>query len=191
MISTCVLHSEPHTDRAQRSKMEAFEVWTLMSEQMGKSCDACGPILADIENFASLFTRQMGVDETFRARQYMSYAPLRYEFRAFAVAAWENLEFEPYRTSPNATKSRYESERAENAINENAYRDFVSSNSDNPEFKGKFVAFVHGKLQGSDRSQMDLIYRMYDKFGNVYMYVGRSSGVEYVETVTPKVLRQE
>ena len=95
-------------------------------------------------------------------------------------------------TSTEASaRSRYESERAKNAINENAYRDFVSDNSDSPEFKGKFVAFVHGKLQGSDRSQMDLISRMYDKFGNVYMYVGGSSGVEYVETVTPKVLRQE
>ena len=191
MISTCVLHSEPHTDRTQRSKTEALEVWTLMYERMSKSCDVCVPIPADIETLASLFTRPISVGETFRAQQYISYTPLRHELLDCAVADWGNLEFGLYRTSPNTTKSRYESERAKNAINENAYWDFVSRNSTNPEFKGKFVAFVHGKFRGSDRSQLDLISRMYDKFGNVYMYVGRSSGVEYVETVTPKVLRQE
>ena len=67
----------------------------------------------------------------------------------------------------------------------------MSRNSTNPEFKGKFVAFVHGKFQGQDRSQSDLIFRMYDKFGNVPMYVGRSSGAMDVATVTPTVLGLE
>lgn len=87
--------------------------------------------------------------------------------------------------------TRYELERANNAVNKKAYLDFVARNSANPEFKGKFVAFVRGKFEGSDRSQRDLVYRMYDKFGNVPMYVSRASGVADVVTVTPTVLYPE
>lgn len=76
----------------------------------------------------------------------------------------------------------------DNAANRRAYWDFVASNSTNPEFEGKFVAFVHGNLEGDDRSRSTLISRMYDKFGNVHMYVGRSSGVMDVATVSPTVL---
>ena len=61
----------------------------------------------------------------------------------------------------------------------------VSLNSANPEFEGQFVAFVHGRLQGRDRSQSDLTSRMYDKFCNVPMYVGRSSGAVDIAIVTP------
>ena len=75
-----------------------------------------------------------------------------------------------------------------NGDNEDAYWAFVSRNSASPELRGMFVAFVHGKFQGHDRSQLDLIYRMYDRFGNVPMYVGRSSGVMDTATVTPTVL---
>ena len=87
--------------------------------------------------------------------------------------------------------TKYELERARNAINKKAYLDFVAHNSADPEFRGKFVAFVHGKFEGSDRSQRDLAYRMYGKFGNVPMYVGRASGVVEVVNVTPTVLYPE
>lgn len=87
--------------------------------------------------------------------------------------------------------ARHELERARNAVNKKAYVDFVAHNSADPEFRGKFVAFVHGKFGGSDRSRSDLIRRMRGKFGNVCMYVGRSSGVTDVLAATPKVLRQE
>ena len=85
----------------------------------------------------------------------------------------------------------YDSNHDRNSDNEDAYRAFVSRNSTNPEFKGEFVAFVHGKFQGQDRSRLDRIYRMYDKFGNVPMYVGRSSGAMDVAIVTPTVLSLE
>ena len=191
MISTCVLHSEPRAYRVHRSNPEASKVCTLVHARMAESCYACVPILAGVENFAFHPAHQTGGGEVFHDRRDSPRAPLSYAPYACAVADWGNLELVPYLTYTDATKSRYESERAKNAVNEDAYLDFVSHNSTNPEFKGKFVAFVHGKFQGSDRSQLDLISRMYDKFGNVYMYVGRSSGVAYVETVTPKVLRQE
>ena len=87
--------------------------------------------------------------------------------------------------------TRHELELAENAVNKKAYWDFVAQNSTNPEFEGRLVAFVHGKLQGSDSSRPDLVRSMYDKFGNVCMYVGRSSGVEDVLTATPQVLHPE
>lgn len=76
----------------------------------------------------------------------------------------------------------------DNDVNDAAYRAFVAANSDNPELEGMFVAFVHGSFQGRDRSQLDLICRMYDRFGNVPMYVGRSSGVMDVATVSPQVM---
>lgn len=85
----------------------------------------------------------------------------------------------------------YDAEHARNKHSEDAYWAFVSRNSANPEFEGQFVAFVHGRLQGRDRSQSDLTSRMYDKFGNVPMYVGRSSGAVDVAVVTPTVLCPE
>ena len=81
-------------------------------------------------------------------------------------------------------------ERAKNRHNEDAYRAFVPRNSGNPEFKDRFVAFVHGRFQGRDRFRSDLVSRMYGKFGNVPMYAGRSSGA--IDTVrVPAVLCPE
>lgn len=84
----------------------------------------------------------------------------------------------------------HEEERGKNRHNEDAYWAFVFRNSDNPEFKDCFVAFVHGRFQGRDRFRSDLVSRMYDKFGNVPAYVGRSSGVVDVVRV-PAVVRLE
>lgn len=97
---------------------------------------------------------------------------------------WESLD-------TGRAMTKLELELAKNEVNSKAYRDFVVRNSSNPEFEGEFVAFVHGKFEGSDRSRSDLVRRMYDRFGNVCMYVGRSSGVEDVLTTTPQVLYPE
>ena len=115
------------------------------------------------------------------------------EGRRLAELISEQLGVGRYWAFPDTgrTVTKYELERAKNAVNKKAYLDFVAKNSSNPEFEGKFVAFVHGKFEGSDRSQRDLVYRMYDKFGNVPMYVSRASGVVDVVTVTPTVLYPE
>lgn len=63
----------------------------------------------------------------------------------------------------------------DNSFNEsrNAFRQFVKYNLDNPVYKDKIVAFVHGKLEGVGDSKSKLIATMHDKFGNVDMYVGQ------------------
>ena len=58
-----------------------------------------------------------------------------------------------------------------NYDNRKAFEAFVGKHAKDPEFKDKYVAFVHGKHEGSDESMHSLIRRMYDKFGNVEMYV--------------------
>ena len=115
------------------------------------------------------------------------------EGRELARQISEQLEAGRHWAFPDTgrTTTVHELELAKNAANKEAYLDFVAQNSANPEFEGKFVAFVHGKFEGSDSSRSDLVRSMYDKFGNVCMYVGRSSGVEDVLTATPQVLHQE
>lgn len=54
-----------------------------------------------------------------------------------------------------------------------AYEAFVRQHAEDAEFKDKYVAFVHGKYGGSDTSEIALVCRMYDRFGNVEMYVDK------------------
>ena len=61
----------------------------------------------------------------------------------------------------------------ENIENKNSFNDFVNTNLNNPQFKNKFVAFVDGKFQDSGDKRNALIDKMYDKFGNVDMYVDK------------------
>ena len=61
----------------------------------------------------------------------------------------------------------------ENIENKNAFTDFVQTNLDNPKFKNKFVAFVNGIFQDVGDKRNALIEKMYDKFGNVDMYVDK------------------
>ena len=51
-----------------------------------------------------------------------------------------------------------------------AFDKFVNENADKPEFKGKFVVFVHGKYEAIGDDRNDLIENVYDKYGNVPMY---------------------
>ena len=61
----------------------------------------------------------------------------------------------------------------ENMPNEIAFKSFVKDNLNNSEFKNRFVVFVHGEFQGVSDDKGELVKKMYDKFGNVVMYVGR------------------
>ena len=61
----------------------------------------------------------------------------------------------------------------ENVENKNAFERFLRSHLDNPEYKNKFAAFVNGKFQAIGDKRNALIDEMYDKFGNVDMYVDR------------------
>lgn len=60
--------------------------------------------------------------------------------------------------------------------NEQAYDLFVRNNSDDVTLQGKYVVFVNGKLEETGDSKIELIKKMYDKHGNIEMYVGRTSG---------------
>ena len=60
-----------------------------------------------------------------------------------------------------------------NYVNRKAFEAFVDQHKEDARFKHKYVAFVHGKYQGSDLSMTPLVHSMYDKFGNVDMYVDR------------------
>ena len=60
-----------------------------------------------------------------------------------------------------------------NYANRKAFEAFVDQHKEDAQFKHKYVAFVHGKYQGSDLSMTPLVHRMYDEFGNVEMYVDR------------------
>lgn len=170
MISTYVIDSVPrhHSRWFELDEFHAEE-WTQVNELPHKSC-----------------TRQPSYEHTPNRDEWGQHGG------AFPVCVqtpgsgrcWEFLY-------ADRTMTKIELELAKNEVNSKAYWDFVAQNSSNPEFEGKFVAFVHGKFEGSDRSRSDLVHRMYDRFGNVYMYVGRSSGVEDVLTVTPQVLYPE
>ena len=57
--------------------------------------------------------------------------------------------------------------------NKQKSEDFVKINLNNSEYKNHFVAFVNGKFQGVGDKRNALIGKMYDKFGNVDMYVDK------------------
>ncbi len=61
----------------------------------------------------------------------------------------------------------------ENVKNKSAFDDFIKTNLENPKFKNKFVAFVNGEFQDIGDKRNALIEKMYDKFGNVDMYVDK------------------
>lgn len=62
--------------------------------------------------------------------------------------------------------------RAADAGNGDGFDRFVYEHRNDPEFKGKFVAFVHGKYQGCGTSGGALMREMLRKFGYVNMFVG-------------------
>lgn len=58
-----------------------------------------------------------------------------------------------------------------NRANRKAFRAFARLHAGDARFKDKYVAFVHGKYEGSGPAMIPLVHRMYDKFGNVPMHV--------------------
>ena len=59
----------------------------------------------------------------------------------------------------------------ENSKNKNAFDNFANVHLNDLEYKNKFVAFVNGTFQDVGDKKNALIKKMYDKFGNVDMYV--------------------
>ena len=68
----------------------------------------------------------------------------------------------------------------ENEENENAFNDFLKDHLDDPKYKNKFVAFVNGRFQDTGDTESALVNKMYEQFGDVYMYVGKIT--DQVET---------
>ncbi len=90
----------------------------------------------------------------------------RQNLNCFYDFAKERNELQNISTSNEPTDN-------ENIKNKNAFEDFVKTNLENPQFKNKFVAFVDGEFQNSGDKRNALIEKMYDKFGNVDMYVDK------------------
>lgn len=57
--------------------------------------------------------------------------------------------------------------------NEQAFEQFKEKNIHNPEYTGKYVAFVHGILQGVGNVENQLVKEMHQKFGNVPMFIDK------------------
>ncbi len=80
-------------------------------------------------------------------------------------------EFSGLRTSVFTTPN--DPPNNENVENKNAFEDFLRAHLDDPAYKNKFIAFVNGKFQAVGDKRNALIDEMYDKFGNVDMYVDK------------------
>ena len=59
--------------------------------------------------------------------------------------------------------------------NQLAYELFVKTNTIDV-LQKKYVVFVNGKLEEFGDSESELVGKMYDKHGNIEMWVGRTSG---------------
>ena len=67
--------------------------------------------------------------------------------------------------------------------NKDAFENFVKNNVHNPQFSGKYVVFVDGCLQGVSDTEIDLVKKIYKKFGNIEMYVGCVSQNMQIELI--------
>lgn len=57
--------------------------------------------------------------------------------------------------------------------NKTAFNKFLIEKINDNDFAGKYAAFINGQLQGVDSSRSKLVEKMFEKFGNVEMHVGR------------------
>lgn len=92
--------------------------------------------------------------------------------RAPMIRAFRRLE--AARNGPRAAFARPAALPDTNSDNRDAFDRFVSPRAGDPDLRGKYAAFVHGKCQKAGANQSDLVDEMYEKFGNVKMYVGRA-----------------
>lgn len=68
-----------------------------------------------------------------------------------------------------------EAEAVTENINRIAFKQFLEENLHNLEYMDKYVAFVNGVLQDSSEVEVELVKKMYEKFGDVDMHIGKVS----------------
>lgn len=71
-----------------------------------------------------------------------------------------------------------------NNENQQAYDLFVKDNHDNVTLQEKYVVFVNGKFEKIGNNYKELVKKMYEKHGNVEMYVGRVSGKKDIAIIS-------
>ena len=64
----------------------------------------------------------------------------------------------------------------ENDKNQQAYELFIKNNPNAGTLEKKYVAFVNGKLEEFGDSERELFIKIYDKYGDIDMWLGRTSG---------------
>ena len=69
------------------------------------------------------------------------------------------------------------------ADNKAAFKKFVKNNLHNPEFSNKYVIFAYGDFQDVGNDEFELVDKIYKKFGNIDMYVGRVSQKIQIERI--------
>ena len=75
----------------------------------------------------------------------------------------------------------------DNNENRQAYDLYVKNNSSNLKVQEKYVVFINGKFEEIGNSQIELVKKMYEKHGNVEMYVGKISGKKDISIIkSPK-----
>ena len=71
-----------------------------------------------------------------------------------------------------------------NMKNKEAFDVFRKANLNNPEFRGKFVAFIDCKFAGVDEERCPLLLRLDEKFGSVDMHLDQITDKELVLDLT-------
>lgn len=78
-------------------------------------------------------------------------------------------------------------ETTEENIDKIAFTQFLQENLHNPKYMNKYVAFVNGIFQDYGGRRNKLVHEMYQKFGNVRMYVGKITSERVMKRIdTPE-----
>ncbi len=74
--------------------------------------------------------------------------------------------------------------------NKTAFEKFLKENINNPKYRNKYVGFVNGNIEDYvSSSEGDLIRKIYNKYGNVEMYVGKISEIQDIWVIDMPELR--
>ena len=92
----------------------------------------------------------------------------------------EKYTIEVKLTISNKDKSAEPDDVANNKV---AFKKFVKNNLHNPEFSNKYVIFAYGNFQDVGNDEFELVDKIYKKFGNIDMYVGRVSQKIQIEKI--------
>ena len=82
--------------------------------------------------------------------------------------------WDTFYVSSDLTYERY----MKNMKNKEAFDAFRKANLNNPEFRGKFVAFIDCKFAGVDEKRCPLLLRLREKFGSVDMHLSQITDKE-------------